>query len=80
MIQSIQVAKKKKKTKVKNSQIKLNKFPLFKKKKKKVCVIHLLITKAIFGLPLTRRKASQKQSNLGSKLLNRKLACLQSSV
>lgn len=77
MIQSIQVAKKKK-TKVKNSQIKLNKFPLFKKKK--VCVIHLLITKAIFGLPLTRRRASQKQSNLGSKLLNRKLACLQSSV
>lgn len=79
MIQSIQVAKKKKKQKVKNSQIKLNKFPLFKKKKK-VCVIHLLITKAIFGLPLTRRRASQKQSNLGSKLLNRKLACLQSSV
>lgn len=37
MIQSIQVAKKKKKTKVKSSQIKLNKFPLFKKKKKSVC-------------------------------------------
>lgn len=45
-----------------------------------MCVIHLMITKAIFGLPLTRRRASQKQSNLGSKLLNRKLACLQSSV